>query len=131
MFSRLDKAEEIIGTSEAWTIPYMIELNRGSSAISYDTNIYVQIPDLEIQLHQGLLYSRGWGSSDYEVDAAITVIREINSISDDTFIYFEDDGFAVSLHNFLNSAGPNRPDLTDKEAILFINDGEKWSKVGL
>ena len=131
MYSRLDKAEEIIGTSEAWTIPYMIELNRGSSAISYDTNIYVQIPDLGIQLHQGLLYSRGWGSSDYEVDAAITVIREINSTSVDTFIYFEDDGFAVSLHNYLNCSGSNRPDLTDKEAILFINDGGKWSKVGL
>ena len=131
MFSRLDKAEEIIGTSEAWTIPYMIELNRGSSAISYDTNIYVQIPDLGIQLHQGLLYSRGWGSSDYEVDAAITVIREINSTFDNTFIYFEDDGFAVSLHNYLNCSGADKLDLTDKEALLIINDGNNWSKVAL
>lgn len=87
-------------------------------------NIYVKIPDLGIQLHEGLLYSRILPLTDYEADAAITLIRAIDSPSDDAFIYFEDDGFAVSLHNYLNCVGSDRSDLADKEAILFINDGE-------
>lgn len=82
---------------------------------------WVFIPSLNMFLREGIVCVFDEDEKDYLPDFAVTVIME-SELEEDGWIYYEQDGFTVSLGNYLNG----RMGLTEidtLECILCVPEG--------
>ena len=63
--------------------------------------IRVVIPDLELSLRQGAVYVYDPDEDVYAADFSITLVYEEDEKDPEKYLYWEQDGLAVTLYNFL------------------------------
>lgn len=81
----------------------------------------VHIPELGLNLHEGIFCNYDEEEGGYLPDFAITVVKEKGQ---DEWIYYEQDGFVITLANYLH--GKTDLDLTQLEQLsCFIRMPEK------
>lgn len=81
----------------------------------------VHIPELGLNLHEGIFCNYDEEEGGYLPDFAITVVKEEGQ---DEWIYYEQDGFVITLANYLH--GKTDLDLTQLEQLsCFIRMPEK------
>ncbi len=62
---------------------------------------WVHIPELGLNLHEGIFCSYDEQEGEYLPDFAVTVIKEVGQGQED-WVYYEQDGFIITLANWLN-----------------------------
>lgn len=99
-YYRLWEVEEIIAEMD------LSEVDDDIAETDEDTQIvisgwYVYLPELNLKLHEGIVGIWDEEMKDYMPDFAVTVVYEGDSDNTD-YIYFEQDGFVITMANWLN-----------------------------
>ncbi|WP_289834777.1 hypothetical protein [uncultured Phocaeicola sp.] len=95
---RLGEVEEIIAGMELMEVPDDIM----ESDVDYQIVIsgwWVHIPELGLNLHEGVFCNYDGEEGGYLPDFAITVVKEEGQ---EEWIYYEQDGFLITLANYLH-----------------------------
>ena len=95
---RLGEVEEIIAGMELMEVPDDIM----ESEVDYQIVIsgwWVHIPELGLNLHEGVFCNYDGEEGGYLPDFAITVVKEEGQ---EEWIYYEQDGFLITLANYLH-----------------------------
>lgn len=97
---RLLEVEEVLAEMD------MSEVDDDIAETDEDTQIvisgwYVYLPELGLKLHEGVVGVWDEEMQGYMPDFAVTVVYEADSDNTD-YIYFEQDGFVVTMANWLN-----------------------------
>ena len=95
---RLGGVEEIIAGMELMEVPDDIM----ESDVDYQIVIsgwWVHIPELGLNLHEGVFCNYDGEEGGYLPDFAITVVKEEGQ---EEWIYYEQDGFLITLANYLH-----------------------------
>ena len=88
----------------------IIETDEGSMLVV--SGWWIFIPSLNMYLREGIVCVFDEDAKDYLPDFSVTVLME-SELAEDGWIYFEQDGFAISLANYLNG----RMELTDIDSL--------------
>lgn len=96
---RLKDAEETISNMD------LLDVEDDISETEEDTQVvvsgyYVLIPELNLQLHEGILCTFDEEEQMFMPDVAVTVVYEVGADRTE-YIYFESDGMETTLYNFL------------------------------
>lgn len=89
--------------------------------LELDCSPGVLIPSLGLVLRSGMVCVRSDGSGEFEPDFCVTVIYDRNHEDWDAYLLYEQDGFVVSLHNFLWQTGRKLPPGVESEADLLCD----------
>lgn len=97
---RLWEVEEVLAEMD------MSEVDDDIAETDEDTQIvisgwYVYLPELGLKLHEGVVGVWDEEMQGYMPDFSVTVVYELDSDNTD-YIYFEQDGFVVTMANWLN-----------------------------
>lgn len=95
---RLGEVEDIIAGMELMEVPDDIM----ESDVDYQIVIsgwWVHIPELGLNLHEGVFCNYDGEEGGYLPDFAITVVKEEGQ---EEWIYYEQDGFLITLANYLH-----------------------------
>ncbi len=77
----------------------------------------VKIPSLGLEMRSGTMLLKDEDEDEYYPDWDLSAIYILDSDPKE-YLYYEQDGFAVSLHNYLTSSGD--PDISDDtECIIY------------
>jgi len=79
---------------------------------------WVFIPSLNMYLREGIVCVFDEDEKDYLPDFAVTVIMK-SELEEDGWIYYEQDGFAISLANYLNG-GMELIEIDALECVLCV-----------
>lgn len=86
--------------------------------LELDCSPGVLIPSLGLVLRSGTVSVKSEDSGEFEPDFCVTVIYDGNHEDWDEYLLYEQDGFVVSLHNFLWQTGRQLPSGIESEAAL-------------
>lgn len=97
---RLWEVEEVLAEMD------MSEVDDDIAETDEDTQIvisgwYVYLPELGLKLHEGVVGVWDEEMQGYIPDFSVTVVYESDSDNTD-YIYFEQDGFVITMANWLN-----------------------------
>lgn len=97
---RLWEVEEVLAEMD------MSEVDDDIAETDEDTQIvisgwYVYLPELGLKLHEGVVGVWDEEMQGYMPDFSVTVVYEADSDNTD-YIYFEQDGFVITMANWLN-----------------------------
>jgi hypothetical protein len=96
---RLKDAEEIISNMEfSYIADDIAETEEDTQVVV--SGYYVLIPELNLQLHEGILCTFDEEEQMFMPDVAVTVVYEVGADRTE-YIYFESDGMETTLYNFL------------------------------
>ena len=115
---RLGEVEEIIAGMELMEVPDDIM----ESDVDYQIVIsgwWVHIPELGLNLHEGVFCNYDGEEGGYLPDFAITVVKEEGQ---EEWIYYEQDGFLITLANYLHG---KRIDSSGRIILLYLFAGWK------
>ena len=73
----------------------------------------VHIPELGLELHEGIFCNYDGEEGGYLPDFAVTVVKEEGQ-AEEEWIYYEQDGFVITLANYLHG----KTDLTHLEQLF-------------
>lgn len=90
--------------------PKVLDLD-DEEKIAIDGSIIV-IPELSLKLMSATVYNKNSNTNSYEPDFCITLIYDIGTRKLENYKYYEQDGFAISLYNYLAAIG--KRDVTAK-----------------
>lgn len=97
---RLWEAEELISRMDLSEVEDDIAETEEDFQIAV-SGYYVIIPDMNLQLHDGILCNWNEAEQMFMPDAGVTVIYEVGADRSE-YIYFEQDGMVISLYNLMN-----------------------------
>lgn len=95
---RLGKVEEIIAQMELTEVPDDIMVSEEDYQIVI-SGWRVYIPELGLNLHEGVFCNYSKEDDSYLPDFAVTVVKEEG---EEEWLYYEQDGFAITLVNYLH-----------------------------
>lgn len=96
----------------------IIDTDEGSMLVV--SGWWIFIPSLNIYLREGIVCVFDEDAKDYLPDFSVTVLME-SELTEDGWIYFEQDGFAISLANYLNGR-MELADIDSLECVLCLPD---------
>ena len=115
----LGKVEEAVSEMDLSEVPdSIIETDEGSMLVV--SGWWIFIPLLNMYLREGIVCAFDKDEQDYLPDFSVTVLME-SELEVDGWIYFEQDGFAISLANYLNGR-MEFTDIDSLECVLCLPD---------
>ncbi len=97
---RLHEAEEIISEMDLFHVPDDVMESEEDYRIVI-SGWWVYIPELNINLHEGVFCNYDEEEKEYLPDFSLTVIMEADSEKKEgEWLYYENDGFEIKLANF-------------------------------
>lgn len=119
---RLHEAEEIISEMDLYHVPDDIM----ESDEEYQLVIsgwWVHIPELGINLHEGVFCNYDEEEKEYLPDFAVTVIMEAEGGQEGGWLYYEQDGFEITLANYHSGKLPMET-VSELSCLICIPDNE-------
>lgn len=95
---RLGQVEEIIAEMELTEVPDDI-MESGEDYQIVISGWWVNIPELGLNLHEGIYCNYSKEEGGYLPDFAVTVVKEEG---EEEWLYYEQDGFTITLANYLH-----------------------------
>jgi hypothetical protein len=117
----IGEIEEVICETNLNEVPNFI-IETDADALIVVSGWWVMIPSLDIYLREGIVCVYDEEENDYLPDFAVTVMME-GELVEDGLIYYEQDGFLISLANFLQGRR-GLEDLESLECELCVPDME-------
>lgn len=96
---RLHEAEEIVSEMDLFHVADDIMESDEDYQIVI-SGWWVYVPELNINLHEGVFCNYDEEEKDYLPDFAITVIMEAEQEKEGGWLYYEQDGFVITLANY-------------------------------
>lgn len=96
---RLHEAEEIVSEMDLFHVADDIMESDEDYQIVI-SGWWVHIPELNINLHEGVFCNYDEEEKEYLPDFAITVIMEAGEEPEGGWLYYEQDGFEITLANY-------------------------------
>lgn len=99
---RLNEVEEAVSEMELYDVPDdIIESDEDCRIVI--SGWWVHIPELELALHEGVFCNYDKEEQAYLPDFSVTVVKEAaEEIKEGDWIYYEQDGFVITLANYLH-----------------------------
>ena len=99
---RLNEVEEAVSEMELYDVPDdIIESDEDCQIVI--SGWWVHIPELELALYEGVFCNYDKEEQAYLPDFSVTVVKEAaEEIKEGDWIYYEQDGFVITLANYLN-----------------------------
>lgn len=84
-------------------------------------SVYVHVIDLDLDLREGSFDVFSDSFSDYMTDFSFVAVFSHGSHN---YLYFENDGFCLTLHNYLHGSGRDISDICvpDLDCVIHIDD---------
>ncbi|MDE6231949.1 MAG: hypothetical protein K2M60_01175 [Lachnospiraceae bacterium] len=103
VYCRLGMAEETVSKMELYDIPYDIMESDENYQIVI-SGWWVHIPELGLNLHEGIFCNYDKEKRAYLPDFSITVLKEETGkkTKEGEWLYYEQDGFVITLFNYLH-----------------------------
>lgn len=96
---RLHEAEEIVSEMDLFYVADDIMESDEDYQIVI-SGWWVYVPELNINLHEGVFCNYDEEEKEYLPDFAITVIMEAEQEKEGGWLYYEQDGFVITLANY-------------------------------
>lgn len=99
---RLNEVEEAVSEMELYDVPDdIIESDEDCQIVI--SGWWVHIPELELALYEGVFCNYDKEEQAYLPDFSVTVVKEAaEEIKEGDWIYYEQDGFVITLANYLH-----------------------------
>lgn len=119
---RLREAEEIIGGMDLFYVADDI-LECGENYQIVVSGWWAHIPELGINLREGVFCNYDETEKEYLPDFAVTVIMEAETEEDGGWLYYEQDGFEITLANY-HSRKLTMEAVSELSCLICIPDNE-------
>lgn len=123
IFCRLCEMEEIVNELDlSYVADDVVETEEDYQIVV--SGWWIFIPELHINVHEGVFCNYDENKKEYLPDFSITIIMEAaTERREGKWIYYEQDGFEITLANYFNGKMAIE-DILELPCFIYIPDGE-------
>ena len=96
-----------------------VVLSKSEDSLVVKSGYYAHVPELGFNVHDGMFYCRD-DDGEYMSDFAIAVICDEAADGPEDCLYWEQDGFVVSLANYLHGQGRSIREISELACDLYV-----------
>ena len=100
---------------------YEVEINEFDNSVLAVTGIRILVPELKVSLRQGDVCVFDPDEEEYVPDFSVSIVYEQDETDPKTFLYWEQDGFQVTLFNFFHKDLISMDALSKMKCIIEID----------
>lgn len=121
LLCELDEALESLYETVEYDM-YEVELEEFDDSILAVTGIRILVPELKISLRQGDVCVLDPDEEEYIPDFSVSIIYEQEETEPENYLYWEQDGYQVTLFNYFHKDNVSMEALGELKCIIEIDE---------